>query len=280
MDKPRSKDDIISNGEAMKIRFCLPCGILSIGGLLLWMGLTAASSPAAQQEFTTSTPQPNGQITYTVEAGDTCGSIAQKTGVSVEYLRTQNMLDAKCDVWPGLILTIGIVTMPVGTPTPGASPTPQASLTPTLAAGGTGELCVLMFADMNGDGMRESNEMGVAGGAVSVTNLDGNYSQSQTTVAAIDPTTSDAQRTCFDNLSPGTYTISAAVPNGFNPTTSMTTTVEITPGDTSYVNFGAQIKTSPSGSAHKGASPLLGILGALVLLGGIGLAIYAWKGIR
>jgi hypothetical protein len=87
---------------------------------------------------------------------------------------------------------------------------------------------------------------------------------------------------CFTAVPPGRYTVSAAVPDGYNPTTALTDTLDsVKAGDTDYVNFGAQPRTNPSNSSQGAAhSPLLGILGTLFLFGGIGLGVYAWRVMR
>jgi len=75
----------------------------------------------------------------------------------------------------------------------------------------------------------------------------------------------------------GEYNVSAAAPDGYNPTINLSSTVDVTPGDTAFIDYGAQLKTGPeAGSSGEKTSPLLGILGALFLLGGIGLAVYVF----
>jgi hypothetical protein len=108
------------------------------------------------------------------------------------------------------------------------------------------------------------------GGAVSLTSLTGPYSQTLNTAVGLDPV-------CFTDVPGGKYTVSAAVPDGFNPTTVLSSEVEVNPGDSVYVNFGAQIKVETAPEVGKKASPLLGVFGALVLLVGIGLGVYAWR---
>jgi hypothetical protein len=46
------------------------------------------------------------------------------------------------------------------------------------------------------------------------------------------------------------------------------------------VDFGTQVQTISTAEPPKGTSPLLGVLGAAFLLGGIGLGIYAWRILR
>ena len=69
-----------------------------------------------------------------------------------------------------------------------------------------------------------------------------------------------------------------AVPQGYNPTTSTSRTVQLQAGDTSTLDFGAQVslKAPPAPASAEGDSrvPLFGVLGALLILLGIGLAVY------
>jgi hypothetical protein len=111
-----------------------------------------------------------------------------------------------------------------------------------------------------------------------VTSANGTYSQTQQTVAQIDPDTEEPVRTCFANMPPGEYTVSAAVPDLYNATTALSYDLEVVPGNRAYVGFGAQpkgeIDVEPESS---GRSPLLGILGAVILLIGVGMGVYVWR---
>jgi hypothetical protein len=80
----------------------------------------------------------------------------------------------------------------------------------------------------------------------------------------------------------GKYTVSAAVPDGYNPTTALTFSLDaVNPGDTYQFVFGAQAKTTTTGqNGGGGRSLLLGALGVLFLLGGIGLGVYTWRIMR
>jgi hypothetical protein len=80
----------------------------------------------------------------------------------------------------------------------------------------------------------------------------------------------------------GEYTISVAIPGGFNATTATSFVLPLKAGDITYVDFGAQRNaqnpppaalTEPTAAGQK--SPLLGILGGLFVVAGIGLAVAA-----
>ncbi len=254
---------------------------LSLALILAAFALTlgAMAAPAVQgQQFATPTPGPDGRIIYIVKAGETCISISLLTGVPVDYLRTTNRLDENCTLIEGQELVIGVGGPAGATPTAGPEPTPTVGEPTPTPISGTAQVCVLLYEDVNGDGLRQETELDVANGAVSVTSANGTYSQSQVTVALLDPDTGEPVRACFVNMPPGRYTISAAVPDGFSPTTMLTYTLEVNAGDTSYVSFGAQLSgQNESGPEPAGGSPILGIVGVVLLLAGIGIGLYAWR---
>jgi hypothetical protein len=257
-------------------------GILLLVVLSVWVSAVVQAAPLSQvQQVASPTPGPDGRILYVVKPGETCLQISLEFGVTVDYIRTTNHLDVNCTLQAGSAIMIGVGGPSAASPTPGPSPTPSPVLpTPTPSLGGTAEVCVLLYKDINGDGIVQTNEPAIAGGAVSLTSLTGTYSQTQTTVIQSDPNAFPG--VCFIGIPAGRYTVSAAVPDGYNATTTLTYTLDsVKPGNISYVNFGAQPRTSPSGQGQGSAhSPLLGILGALFLIGGIGLGIYAWRVMR
>ncbi len=248
------------------------CFLLGLGGLAF--GVQAA--PVAQIAYSTPTPGPDGRIIYIVQEGDNCLRISLLTGVSVDDLIRNNHLDQNCAIRPGQQLLLGFGAGEQASPTPGSSPTPTAPpTTSTPVAGGNGVVCLLIFDDQNGDGLRQEAEAAVGGGAVSLTGADGLFSRSENTLAGLDPDTSEPRRICFDEVPAGEYTVSAAVPSGYNPTTALSYSLVVVPGNTSYVAFGVQEQVLASPPAR--SSPLLGIGGVLLILGGIGLAWFAWR---
>src|SRR5919106_1367376 len=147
-------------------------------------GLSAAHA-APDAQFVTATPGPDGRIMYTVVEGDSCLQVALLHGITVQQLRQfNNRLDEDCTLTVGQQLVVGLAQAEA--PTAGPAPTlpsPTATVTPVR---GTTEVCVLLFNDMNGDAVRQETELGIEGGAVSLTNLNGSYSETQNTSAAID----------------------------------------------------------------------------------------------
>jgi hypothetical protein len=272
--------DIIS---PMKIRPVVIIGFLLVALVLFGLSLPAQAAPAAQGvQFATNTPLPDGRILYKVQPGDTCIRIALLHGISVDQLRQLNTkLNANCDLITGDLLLVG-TGGPAAAPsaTPGPSPTPAApTVTPTPFTGTT-EICVLLFEDLNGDALRQTDEPVIVGGAISVTETNGKYSETRPTTAP-DPA-ADYPGTCFTDVPEGNYNIAAAIPDNYNPTMKLNYTLDVKAGDRAFVDFGAQSKDvtptqpKPNGGSNE-TSPLLGFVGGLLLLGGIGLGWYALR---
>jgi hypothetical protein len=266
----------------MKTRLVLVILLLLAGAVLLWAQIPAAASPAPQVAYPSPTPGPDGRIIYKVKAGETCTQISLLYGVSVEYIRTTNLLDENCTLREGQDIMIGVggpsIISP--TPNPAATATP-ATPTATPEVGGTAQVCVLVYNDANGDGLRQDTEGAIAGAAISLTSEDGSYSKTLTSV--INPDATAYQGMCFADVPPGKYSVSAAAPDGYNATINLTSSVEIIPGDTAYVDFGAQARVVTDTSTTtpgKGPSPVLGLAGAALLLAGAGLGIYTWSILR
>jgi murein DD-endopeptidase MepM/ murein hydrolase activator NlpD len=248
-------------------------------GLMLSANSVNAAPPA--QGFATSTPGPDGRIIYTVVQGDSCSAVAFKVGITIQQLRQYNTrLDDSCTLTIGQPLIIGLVQPQTG-PTPGPSPTTTAPALTVTPFSGTTEVCVLLFNDLNGNALRETNELGVDGGAVSLTNLNGSYSQTLNTAASLDPNTGEPTRACFQDVPAGDYNVSMAVPDGYNPTMLLSYKITVKAGDRASVDFGAQAKTettvqTTAQPTDTRSSPL-GLVGLLLLLGGIGLGYYAYR---
>jgi murein DD-endopeptidase MepM/ murein hydrolase activator NlpD len=249
----------------------------------LYVGSLSAEAQPPQQQFATNTPLPDGRIMYKVEPGDTCSRLQLLYGIRFEQLRELNQnINADCsNLQPGQDLLVGTGgPAPAVSITPGPPPTagpPTATPTPFT---GTTEICVLLFDDLNGDAMRQENEPAIAGGAISVTEINGKYSKTLETAINPDPTAYAG--ICFSDVPEGTYNIGAAIPDNFNPTVSLTYTLNVNAGERDFVDFGAQSReTTAAGpttpAASSSTSPLLGILGGLLLLGGLGLGWFALR---
>lgn len=247
--------------------------------LMFGVWLPASAAPSLQQ-YLTPTPGTDGRILYKVKAGDNCFVVAALHNISVEQLRQLNSkLDENCTLVEGQELLIGVVSPATSTPeaitslsTPTITPTPLS---------GTTEVCVLLYDDLNGNAVREETEIAVAGGAVSVTEINGAYSASLETVIPSDPAV--YQGICFTDIPEGTYNISVAIPENYNATTALDSSLEVNAGDRAFVPFGIQSKDvvvdtiDDDGEGGNGQSTLLGIIGGILLLGGVGLGYYAYR---
>jgi hypothetical protein len=265
------------NVRAASFLFVTVVLVLILGLALPFQG--AGAAPDAQG-FVTSTPGPDGRILYTVVEGDNCGQVALLHGITVGQFRQFNpRLDENCTLTIGQQVVVGLAS--ASEPTAGPAPTlPSPTVTPTPVSGTT-EVCVLLFNDMNGDAVRQETELGIEGGAVSLTNLNGSYSQTQNTSAAVDPDTLEPVRACFIDVPSGEYNVSMAVPDEYNPTMLLSYTLTIKAGDRADIGFGAQSKTltlsEPTESQEGNRSSFLGIFGFLLLILGASLGYYAYR---
>ncbi len=243
--------------------------ILALAVLAASFSRPAAANPQAQAFYFTPTPDADGRIMYIIKEGDTCISISLLNGVDLDQLRLLNNLNTDCVLIPGQKLILGTAE---SAPTPGG---PTATPTPLLPSPtpfkGNGEVCVVLFDDINGNALAEPGEAAISDGAISLTDQLGKVSLTGTTSASLE------EPSCFLDLPEGDYNISVAVPEGYNPTTRMDYTLPLKAGDQSTLDFGAQISSAAQAEpdSEGGGSPLLGILGGLVVLAGIGLGVYA-----
>lgn len=242
----------------------------------LWLPANAAP---LGQVISTPTAGPDGRIIYIVQPGETCIRVAAINAITVDQLRQLNSrLDENCTLVEGQELLIGIISL-AGTPTAGPSPTalpPTASPTPFT---GTTLICVLLYEDKNGNTLRDADEPAIEGGAISVTEINGEYSASLGTIANADP---EYTGECFTDVPEGEYNITVGIPDLYNPTVSLNNTLKVNAGDQATLSFGAQSKeggldpTDPNEGGPE-SSPIFGILGTIFLLGGAGLGYYAWR---
>lgn len=249
--------------------------------LLLGIWLPASAAPVMQQTDPTATPGADGRILYIVKAGDNCFRVAALHSITIEQLRQLNSkLDADCTLIEGQELLIGLVSV-AETPTAGPSPTLSAPTATPTPLTGTTEICILLYNDSNGNAIREETEPAVAGGAVSVTENNGEYSAAQDTVIPPDPEA--YQGICFLDIPEGSYNVTVGIPDNYNPTTVLSYSLDVNAGDRAIVPFGIQSKDvvadpiANDPDAGGGKTPLLGILGVLFLLGGAAVGYYAWR---
>ena len=250
--------------------------LIGLAILIIFLSVTlpALAAPHAQPtSFPTPTPGPDGRIVYIVQPGDTLWRIAAVSGITLDTLRALNGLSANDVIAPGDQIFLGLGGPSHFTPTPRTELTPTpAGPTPTPEIG-FGTLCVILYQDINGDSIRQEEEPSLPGGALSISNPDGSISMTVDTVSGL-------EHHCVEDLEEGLYTITAAIPDGFNPTTELSASTTLKGGDQSYLGFGAQANAKTLAEAPipvgTGKSPLLGILGGLFVLLGIALGVYAF----
>jgi hypothetical protein len=253
-------------------------GIILVSFALIWAAVSPVhASNFALQTQPTPTPGADGRILYTVIAGDTQLGIAEKFGIDVNVLRQLNNWTAETPVIEGQTILLGDINQQ-STATVG--PTSEVVATVTEQAPGSGMICVLLFDDVNGDALRQETEFGIAGGQASVSERTGLASRTDTTRSELDADGAPVA-TCFEELPLGEYTVSVAAPQGYNATTAQSATIQLNPGDATTLNFGAQASSTSGLGAltpeEGGRSPLMGLLGIVLLLSGAGLGFYTWQ---
>lgn len=242
--------------------------------ILLISSVLLSAPASAQVLYFTPTADASGAIYYTVKQGETCDSIALANNIPVDTLRTLNGLDFdKCRfLQVGQKLLLG--TVPTAVITPGPSPTPTSILPTPEPVKGFGTICIYLYDDVNGNAMAEEEEVtdtGLAGGQVSITHQGGDYSNTGTTLGT-------GAALCFADIPEGQYSISIAIPTGYNPTSSQNVSVLLKAGDTSHINFSAQVSGRIQAEQEENAqsgSILIAVIGGLIILAGVGIGIYA-----
>jgi LysM repeat protein len=254
------------------------CLLLGLAGVILIASLAEVeyrrvlAAPLAQSAIFTPTPGPDGRIIYIVKPNDTLLSISLTTGVPVDQLRALNNISGDTII-EGQELLLGLAGPAEVTFTPGPSPTPTPILPTPTPRPGSANLCVLLFNDRNGDSLRQEDEPVIPDGAISASNRSGSVSLTAQTEAGTEPI-------CFEEIPEGDFNVTVAIPEGYNPTTVSNFAVQLRAGDEVYLDFGAQpnsemLADAPIESGGQGRSPLLGILGTVIILAGLGLAIFA-----
>lgn len=246
----------------------LPAIVLLLG-LVLPAGASPNAAPLAQMtDFPTPTPGPDGRIIYIVQQGDSLWRIAAVAGISVQELAVLNDIDTDTVLSPGSRLVLGVGGPPQATQATveASEPTVEGTQATATPISGTGEICVLLFEDVDGNGRLDDGETPIEGGQISVTSLNGTVVGEHTT--AIDPADEDLVGYCFADVENGEYNVSAALPEDFNATTVRSLPVRLSPGEIAYLQFGAQSSTAlirlSEGSGT--GSTILGALGVVFLL--------------
>jgi CSLREA domain-containing protein len=144
---------------------------------------------------------------------------------------------------PGTATVTAQAGSAVGTTTVTFAPT--ATPTATLA---TGNICVLVYNDLNGNGLRDPGEPLLPGVTITVTNSSG--------VVGIYTTNGVNEPHCFTGLPPDTYTVREQNPPGY-PISTMPDTwaATLSPGATVTVAFGDQALPTPTPTRTPTATP-------------------------
>ena len=260
----------------IKRSFFLFLFMVLLGGLGITAGAMAdaEAAPAAQPTpFPTPTPGPDGRIVYVVQPRDTFFDIAAIAGITLEELFALNGIQASDFAVPGMELLLGFAGPAQATSVPGSFDTPTPVEPTATLIFNTGEICVLLFLDVNGNARLEDDEMALADGQINVVSSSG-------TLAAESTTTEVAEGHCFQGLEAGEYNVSAAVPSGYNPTTTMNLPLRLQAGDIKFIQFGAQpsaATTSFLSATERDKSIWYGIFGILLLVAAAGIGYYALK---
>jgi hypothetical protein len=144
---------------------------------------------------------------------------------------------------------------------------------------------VLLYEDLNGDSIRQEEEPSLPGGAISINDRFGDVSLTAETPSGgisenLFPEPEELGFTCFENLDMGEYNVTVASPSGYNATTPLSKAVLVNSDEEVLLDFGAQPNSETLARAPLSLgpdrSPILGILGALILLLGTGLGIYTF----
>lgn len=249
--------------------------ILILTGFVLLLAVANVEArPPSQASYQTPTPNAEGQIIYTVQEGDNCTRIFLLTGVPVDEIIAGNNLTSECILTPGQELIIAEVDPATATPE-GPAPTPTLGEPTPTPFDGNGEVCVVLFEDLDGNQMRTETEFYLAGGVVSMSNRAGTYSETVETAGG-DPALVDPA--CFEDVPEGDYNLSMGIPDGYVATTSLNVPLTVSAGDTIVIDFGAQPSSQapePDGPVQGGGrSPLLLVIGILFLAGGAALTFF------
>lgn len=139
----------------------------------------------------------------------------------------------------------------------------------------SGAICVMLYDDLNGNGVHDPGETHVLGGNFALADMStGDVLDEHTS------TESESEAFCFSSLTSGNYRITAESPEGFTPTTRTYWDLTLAAGTTANLEFGSQLtgksdqidEVSNTASALRPA--ILGTAGVVLLLAAVGVAGY------
>jgi len=245
-------------------------------------------------KFPTPTPNGQGQVVYTVQAGNTiidiCGVIGRGNDPScIDDIVKWNNLSSPRSIVPGQQL---IISEPAGGPPPateapaateavaatetpaGDQPTaapgdattaaPASTEASTAVAGttttpaGAAAICIMLYNDANGNGTYDAGEGLVSAGQFSLLDM-----ANSSTVATY-TTDGASEPHCFENLPSGNYRINSTVPDGYKATTRTDWDLTLGAGSTADLQFGAQSSGGTTGNGTSGSTDTSDSTGRLV----------------
>ena len=223
-------------------------GCFVYGRLLLW---PAALAIVQAQTLPTATPDAEGVIYVIVQPNDSLWGIAGRAGIGLTELLDLNNLTEDALIQPGDRLIVAIVEPPAS-PTPEASPTLVATReppTPTVTPppGPVTAVCLVAFADENGNGEREPAEPLQAGVAFTIFTSEA--------VVANYVTDGISEPYCLTELEPGDYQITRSVGRAETLTNSGNRTVILAAGDQVMLGFGGLVGSTPQPTAVPPTQP-------------------------
>jgi hypothetical protein len=188
-----------------------------------------ASTGGGIGSIATQPPRDDGSQWHVVQSGETLGGIAVAYNTTAQNIRDLNSLTSDV-VWVGQELLI----KPAGESEPEPQPDEavEEEQPPAVAEEPVeqlGAICMLLFEDLNQNGLRDPEEALLANGTM---NLSGVMSDSYTTDGISEPH-------CFSELESGDYVASAIPPMGYRLTGLAELPVTITGGGQIALNFGA-----------------------------------------
>jgi len=255
----------------------------------------------------TATPQPDGSIIHTVQAGDTPWSVAARYGITYDELVALNDLGAFIQPGQQLIVRLAsegapaepapveepetggeaaseepaeeVVVPPAQeeeTPDEAAEPVAEVAAAPEGMSNGT--ICVSAFQDSNVNGLRDAGEELLSGVLIKVANEQQDMG-SYTTDGASEPY-------CFQGLPAGSYRIMQQAAGNWVATTLSAWGVSLQPGSVETLEFGnragqAEDMVAPAGDADTESNSAkdegqglqsslftgLGVFGLLLIMG-------------
>jgi LysM repeat protein len=133
--------------------------------------------------------------------------------------------------------------------TPAPAPVAAAVAGPVDPAAQTGSICVMVFNDINQNRLQEADEELLAGSTVALSGGD--------QAIASYSTDGVSEPHCFSGLAAGSYNAVAGAPDGFGLTTPEQFRVQLLPGATIHVAFGAAQGVQPLQAPPPDASELV-----------------------